>query len=138
MGQILAGGLGGLAGIDLALLLLRLVVGVGSFVHGKGKVTAIHLFEADHHLPHWLAWIAAISQFVGGICFALGLLTPLASVALVIFYLYATYVLIYNKNEPFAAPGRHSWDSGLLYLVIPLAVLFTGPGRFSLDRWLFG
>ncbi len=128
----------GLGSTDVALLLMRLVVGVGSFVHGKGKVGAIHLFEADHHLPRWLAWVAAIAQFAGGICFVLGLFTPLAAVALVIFYCYATYVLIYNKNEPFAAPGKHSWDSGLLYLVIPLAILLIGPGRFSLDRWLFG
>lgn len=130
--------MGGLGSADVALLLLRIVVGVGSFVHGKGKVRAIHLFEADHHLPRWLAWVAAVAQFGGGICFVLGLLTPLAAIALVIFYLYATYVLIVHKQEPFAAPGKHSWDSGLLYLVIPLAVLFTGPGRYALDRWLFG
>lgn len=130
--------MGAFGGADVALLLLRLAVGVGSFVHGKGKVSAIHLFEADHHLPRWLAWVAAIAQFVGGICFVLGLLTPLAAVALVIFYLYATYVLIVHKKEPFAAPGKHSWDSGLLYLVIPLAILFAGPGRFSLDRLLLG
>lgn len=135
MEQILLGGLG--SG-DVALLLLRLVVGAGSFVHGKGKVTAIHLFEADHHLPRWLAWVAAIAQFAGGICFVLGLFTSVAAIALVIFYLYATYVLIVHKKEPFAAPGKHSWDSGLLYLVVPLAILFAGPGRFSLDRLLLG
>lgn len=51
---------------------------------------------------------------------------------------WATRELIWRKHEPFAAPGQHSWDAGLMYTVIPLSLLLLGPGRLSLDHLLIG
>ncbi len=125
------------ASIDAGLLLLRLAVGIGSFVHGMNKVGKVHLFAGDHDLPHWLAWIAMVVQIAGGACLVLGFATFPATLGLIIFYLVATQELIVRKKEPFARPGVHTWDAGLLYLVIPLAILLAGPGQFSLDAMLF-
>ena len=125
------------AQVDTALLILRLAVGIGSFIHGMNKVGKVTLFAGDHHLPHWLAAIAMWVQIAGGACIVLGFATFPAALGLVIFYLVATQELVVRKKEPFARPGVHTWDAGLLYLIIPLALLAAGPGRFSLDALLF-
>jgi putative oxidoreductase len=123
--------------VDLALLLLRIAFGIGSFVHGKNKLGKVHLFAADHHLPLWLAWVATAVQIAGGVAIALGFATPVAALGLTVFGAWATLELIYRKKEPFAAPGRHTWDAGVMYTAIPLAILLAGPGAYSLDRlWL--
>ena len=117
--------------VDTALLVLRVAFGIACVAHGWPKVRAIDKFAAGHHLPLWLAWIAALTQFFGGLAMITGLFARPAAVALVLFALFATYVLIVRKKEPFAAPDVHCWDSGVLYAVIPLAIALAGPGRFA-------
>ncbi|HTO48684.1 MAG TPA: DoxX family protein [Burkholderiales bacterium] len=133
MGE-LSGWNAGLA--DWASLALRLAVGCGSFVHAKNKFRKVHLFAAGHHLPIWLAWVATFVQLLGGIALILGLGTPIAALGLTIFGLWATLELVFRKREKFAAPGEHTWDTGVMYTAIPLAILLTGPGRYSLDHLL--
>ena len=128
----------GIGAFDLALLALRLAGGVGSLAHGKNKLGTVHLFAADHHLPLWLAWVATLVQILGGIALILGIATTIAALALTILGVWATIELVYRKKEPFAAPGKHTWDAGIMYTVIPLAILLSGPGAYSLDRFLFG
>jgi putative oxidoreductase len=118
---------------DLALLALRLAAGIGSFVHGRNKLGHVDRFAQSHALPLWLARLATGVQIGGGIALAVGLATPLAALGLTVFGAWATVELIHRKGEPFAAPGRHSWDAGLMYTVVPLAVLLCGPGAYSLD-----
>jgi putative oxidoreductase len=123
----------GAAQMDWALLALRLAIGIGSVIHGKNKLGKVHLFAADHHLPMWLAWIATFVQVLGGIALILGVGSGIAALGLTIFGLWATLELIFRKEEKFAAPGEHTWDAGVMYTVIPLAILLAGPGRYSLD-----
>jgi len=122
---------------DLALLLLRVAIGIGSLAHGLNKIGKIPLFAADHHLPIWLARVATVTQVAGGALILVGLATFPAALGLTIFGVVATGELIFRKNEPFARPGVHTWDSGVLYTVIPAAVLLAGPGRFALDAVIF-
>jgi putative oxidoreductase len=122
---------------DIALLLLRLAVGIGSFVHGAHKIGKVSFFAASHHLPHWLAHIATWVQIICSVCLVVGFATFPASLGLVIFYIVATQELIVRKKEPFAGADVHTWDIGVMYLVIPLAILLAGPGRYSVDAVLF-
>jgi len=123
---------------DLGLLALRLAAGIGSFVHGRNKLGHIDRFAQAHALPIGLARFATGTQIAGGAALALGLATPLAALALTVFGAWATVELIHRKGEPFAAPGRHSWDAGLLYTVVPLALLLCGPGAYSIDALIAG
>lgn len=122
--------------LDWALLALRIAIGIGCIAHGWPKLRVAALFARDHGFPAWLGHVAAWVQFGGGILVLLGLFARPAAAALTIFGLVATYVLIVQKNEPFAKPGVHGWDSGVLYTVIPLAIALAGPGRFALERVL--
>ena len=64
---------------DTALLLLRIVAGVAFMLHGWGKIQ--HPFSwMGPDMPGFLQALAALSEFGGGAAWALGLLTPLASI----------------------------------------------------------
>lgn len=123
-------------GIDLGLLVVRLGFGLMlAFSHGLGKMSALGKFTegvANRGMP--LPWLlgpaAALSEFVGGILIAIGLLTrPAAFFALVTMLVAAGHI---HAADPFAKK-----ELALAYAVAALAVLIAGPGRFSIDaRWL--
>ncbi|MGH9529895.1 MAG: DoxX family protein, partial [Terriglobales bacterium] len=72
----------------LALLVLRLVLGVIMVAHGFGKVfggMAHHVqMVSSLGLPGWLAYFSAAAEFFGGILVIAGFLTRFAALAIVI------------------------------------------------------
>src|SRR5271156_6627878 len=71
-------------------LCMRLVLGVAMFVHGWSKVAPLShdlLSGIDHFahyvttlgLPHWLGYISALTEFLGGILLVFGLFTRFAA-----------------------------------------------------------
>jgi putative oxidoreductase len=117
----------------LALLVLRLVLGVIMIGHGYPKVFG----GLSHHvqmvgslgLPGWLAYLSAAAEFLGGIAVILGLLTRLASFAIFI--------------NMAVAVGKVHWRNGLLgnggyqypltLAAIAFALIFFGAGPMALD-----
>ena len=77
--------------MDTGLLIIRLVVGLTVAAHGgqilfgwKGpglRGTASHLAKLGYRPGALFAPLLGVTLFVGGVCLALGLLTPLASAA---------------------------------------------------------
>ena len=123
----------GRANADLILLIVRVAFGLSCFAHGWGKVTGMDGFRAKwkHSLP--VGWAVALTQTVGGVLLAVGLLHAFAAIALTICGAGITYKLIFDAKEPFMAPGQHSWDMGLMYTLVPLLLWAAGPGRYALD-----
>ena len=66
---------------SVALLLLRVVAGVGMAMHGWGKIqNPFHWMDgAASPAPGVFQALAALSEFGGGIALALGALTPIAA-----------------------------------------------------------
>ena len=126
-----------LGSTDLALLLLRVVLGVCVWQHGWGKLNHINDLVDIWKVPLPLAWLVAAVQLAGAAAMILGLLTVPFAFALAIVHAVATKKLVFMANEPFVAPSRHSWSIGLLYTVIPLSIALAGPGIYSLDHVLF-
>jgi putative oxidoreductase len=133
---------------DIGLLLLRalgLMISVG---HGWGKMFHAGGFgptqqfvqgvrELGLPAPTFLAWCAALAEFVGGLLIAAGLLTRPMALMLTINMLVA--ILGVHLNDPLFMTGKGgAKEPALLYLIPFVALLFTGPGRFSLDWLLFG
>jgi putative oxidoreductase len=142
---------------DLALLLLRLS-GLGlALAHGYGKVLALAGGQGDRFiegvasmgfpLPGLFAWAAALAEFLGGLCVALGLGTRVASA----FAGFAMFVAAFVRHHAFqhllVALGAmraseetvRSWGNpelALLYLLAFTTLVLAGGGRFAIERIL--
>ncbi len=124
----------------LGLLIVRVIFGLGIMQHGWGKIQ--HPFNwmgPDAAVPGFLQFLAALSEFGGGIALILGLLTPLAMFGLACTMLTAIFTVHIRAGDPFVARGGgRSYELAALYLGVALLMLFTGPGKLSLDAKIFG
>ena len=121
---------------DQIMLLVRVVAGGLIFVHGFGIFNAEHMkgnvaWLTDLHFPAplFMAHLGKLAEFIGGICILFGLLTRVASFALVINMAVITFIL---------GSGKIFTEDELPFLLMTLfAYLFlSGSGKWSLDRLL--
>ncbi|HEX3783030.1 MAG TPA: DoxX family protein [Pseudonocardiaceae bacterium] len=127
-------------GADFGLLVLRIVIG-GTFAvyglqhlfglfHGTGVDSfGKFLQTAGYHYPTIMAWVGGGVELVGGAMLVLGLFTPVAAGALLA--LVSNVIVLKWPLGFFAANG---YQFQLILAGAAFAVLFTGPGRVSLDR----
>lgn len=125
---------------DLTLLLLRVVTGVAFMLHGWGKIQNPFAWMGPQGFaPAPLQALAALSEFGGGLALVLGLLTPLAALGISCTMAVAVSVHAFMRGDPFVhKTGGPSYEPAAIYLCIALVFVALGPGRFSLDRRLFG
>ncbi len=125
--------------MDEGILLLRLVVGLAFAAHGARKLfgwfggggragTAGFFAGLGYRWPATMALLAGLSELGGGLLLASGLLTPLAALALCTVMLNAIVTVQWRKGFL----GGYELD--VTFLTVALAVVATGPGRWSLDR----
>lgn len=121
------------------LLLLRIVAGTAMIIHGWGKIQApMSWMGPEAPVPGIFQFLAAFSEFGGGIAWILGFLTPLASLGMAITMVVATYTHAVVMGDPFVSTGKGSYELALLYFVISILFIMTGPGKWSIDSKLFG
>jgi putative oxidoreductase len=128
--------------MDLALLVLRLVVGLLFVGHGAQKLFGVFgggglngtagMFDNIGLRPGWLhARFAAIAEFGGGALIALGLFTPFAA-AILIAVMTAAVITVHASN------GIWNTNQGYEFNLVLAAVMFAlsgvGPGSWSLDN----
>jgi putative oxidoreductase len=119
-----------------------------AFGHGMGKVIGEGRFgpppqfveglaKMNVPAPTVAAWCSALAEFVGGALLAIGLLTRPAALALTINMLVAAFVA--HASAPWFSTGTGpAKEPALLFLVPFVALLMTGPGRYSIDRLIAG
>ena len=121
-----------------AALAIRLYVAKVFALSGWLKVTrwdsTLALFENESHVP-WLspqtaAVLGTTAELALPLLFALGIRSRVVALALFVFNMVA--VISYPDLSPAGLKDHVLW--GALMLVIA----FYGPGRFSVDRLLFG
>lgn len=121
-----------------ALLLLRLVAGLAFIFHGWGKIqNPFGWMGEDAAVPGIFQFLAALSEFGGGIAWMIGLVVPLASLGIFCTMVVATYTHAIMRGDPFVGQGG-SYELALVYLVIAVLFICAGPGRFSADAMVFG
>lgn len=129
-------------GADLGLLILRLSIGLIMAGHGaqklfglfggKGLTDTGKAFEAlGYHPGKFHAGLAGVSEFLGGLGLAAGLLTPLAAAALIGVMINA--MVLATPHGLWAITGGMEYP--LCIAIVALAVTAIGPGRFALDRF---
>jgi putative oxidoreductase len=104
----------------------------GWFGGGGPRGTAGFFGAMGFRAPLAMAVIAGLSEAAGAL-FAVGFLTPLAALAIVIVMLNAI-VTVHAAKGFFNGAGGYEFN--LVLLTVAIAVAATGPGRFSVDRAL--
>ncbi|HEY7082005.1 MAG TPA: DoxX family protein [Nitrososphaeraceae archaeon] len=110
---------------------LRILAGVAFIAHGIPKMSNIagteHFFSNMIGLPASLALPIGLLEVVGGIALIIGLLTRIASILLIIEMIGSTLV----AKLPKGFVGGYELD--LLLMAVAISLLFTGPGRLSVE-----
>ncbi len=128
---------------SLALLALRIVVGLAFIFHGQEKVKEANSWmknmgpELAATAPHLQA-AAAYTELVGGAALIAGFLTRIAAIGIG-GIMVAAIKMVHNPAEHLfvAEPGKPSFELAATYLACALVFFLIGPGRISLDWLLF-
>ncbi len=133
--------------IDLAILVLRLALGICFVIHGLGKLGIVGpgnlagfsswLKSLGLPFPELQARMAMATEILGGTLVAAGLATRVAaffccvtmSVAAVLGHKGSGYLI---TNNP---PGN---EYALNLAILMVVLILLGPGQYSLDFLLFG
>lgn len=135
--------------INFGLLIIRIGIGIMFILHGQGKFMGgpekwLKLGGAMEDLgitflPVFWGFMAAFSEFIGGMLLVLGLLSRPACFLMFITMFVAASVHWFEAAEAGEGlkgkimEGSHSIEAGVVFL----ALLFTGPGKYSADSKLF-
>jgi putative oxidoreductase len=133
-----------------AILLVRISIGLFFAISGGNKLLVAGgtkpvydtLVKANVPFPHQTAYFVAGVELVCGSLVAVGFLSSVACVALLIDMTVATLTSSLSTLPKGLSPLN--WLDDFLYLPEVLYVLFfiwlicSGPGKFSVDYWLAG
>lgn len=141
------------ASTSIGLLLLRVGICAYMISHGWGKAQMVLRGDFDNFgdpigLGNHLSLIlAAGAEFVCPLLVLVGLLTRLSALPVVFTMIIAAFVV--HANDPwsmgtaaerFMSGQSQSWGSkepALLFAIPFLALVFTGPGKLSIDALLW-
>ena len=129
---------------------VRVLIGIFFCISGGTKLLVPSQFSMMEHtlaqshipFPHASAFFVSLVEFASGAGLVLGLLTPLCALVLVIDMIVAVAT---NRVHSIQASTPLAWLDEFLYLPEVLYVMilgwliFSGPGRYSIDgltvRW---
>lgn len=117
--------------------LIRLVAGLSLVAHGYPKFLAMaqtaEYFEKTGYSPG-MFWAVAVglTEVVGGLCLAVGFLTRLVSIPILIFLITA---ITYHSQFGFYWNLR-GFEYPLFWSIVVFHFLIHGGGRWSVDHWL--
>ena len=119
-------------GITFATLLLRLALGGLIIPHGYSKLISFaaksSTFSDPFHVGHPTSMALVIfAEFFCGVFILLGLFTRLACIPLIVVMAVAVF---YAHKGDFFGQG----ETATLFLAGYIALLFTGPGKVSMDK----
>ena len=123
---------------------VRVSIGIFFCISGGTKLFVPAQFSTMEHtlaqshipFPHASALFVSLVEFVSGAGLIVGLLTPLCALALAIDMIVA---IATNRIHSIQATGVLAWVDDFLYLpevlyvTILVWLIFSGPGRYSLD-----
>ena len=122
--------------------ILRLTLGAAFISHGYPK-----LFTDPSSVSGWFdsigirpgrfwALVVGAAEFFGGIALVFGLFTQLAALLLAVTMFVALVKVKWGKSSYVDRKGGMGWELDLAYLAMALALLFLGPGVYSLADFL--
>lgn len=126
-------------GWNLALLLLRIAAGVAFLYHGAAILFGAWggpgpaAFAAGMQAPTALGVLVGVAELAGGLALLSGVLFRLGAACIVVVMIGA--IALVHWPHGFSI-GHGGMEYALTQLLIAIALLLTGPGAWSLGRWL--
>lgn len=117
--------------LNFGLLLLRVALGILLLVHGYGKISNFNGMKDSFMSFMGMGSVVSLSliifaEFFCGLFLALGLFTRLVCIPIIIGMGVAVFIAhggdIFGKAE-----------MPVMYMATAIAILFTGPGKYSID-----
>ncbi|MAT03886.1 MAG: DoxX family protein [Acidimicrobiaceae bacterium] len=129
--------------MDLALLAFRCGVGAVMLAHGYnhiwggGKIhgTAGWFGSMGMRPPLVQAWLASMTEIVGGTLLVIGLLTPFGGAA-VVGTMFVAWAINHRGNGFFIFRPGEGWEYVMTLGLCGMLLGAIGPGSWSLDDWL--
>jgi putative oxidoreductase len=130
--------------MNLGLLLIRLVVGLTFMGHGAQKLFGWFGGYGPKGTGGWMesigmkpgvlmAVLAGLSELIGGLLFAAGLLTPIGA-ALILITMVIAIVKVHGQNGYWVTSNGYEYN--LMIIAVAVGVALIGAGAYSLDALL--
>ena len=123
------------AGVDAALLILRVVLGLLVLLHGVNKLPPPPEFLvsalSERGLPSALAYGVYLGEIVGPILIIIGVWTRLGAVLIVVNMIVAILVAHAGDLLKLNDQGGYQLELQAMYLFTAVALALTGAGRYS-------
>ena len=125
----------------LALLIMRLSLGVIMAVHGYHKVFGglqhfAHMI-GGMGLPSWLGYVSAFTELLGGLLIIAGFFTRPAAFAICVNLSVAIWK-VHLHNGLLGSPDRPGFEFPLAAATLAFALIFFGAGPIAIDHVLRG
>ena len=128
---------------DVALLVLRILLGVVFIPHGMQKILgfsgAMQMFTTNLHIPWVFAFLAIMAEFLGSWGLITGLFTRVAAFGIAVNMVVAVYMLHWQNGffmNWFGNQKGEGYEYHILVVAIALALMIKGGGKWSIDRSL--
>jgi putative oxidoreductase len=124
---------------DAALLLIRIAAAMAFLFHGSGILFGLfggpgpRQFAAEMHFPVVVGYLVGLAQFAGAIAVLTGVLTRIGAACIAVVMLGAIFLVHLPHGFDIQKGGI---EYPLTQLLIALALLFAGTGRYSLANFL--
>lgn len=130
--------------MELALLIVRLVLGLTMMAHGAQKLFGWFGGHGPRGTGGWfesigmkpgvlMAVLAGLAEFGGGLLVATGLFTHVGA-ALLILTMIVAIVSVHGKNGYWSTSGGFEYN--LLLIAVLVGLMLSGAGDYSLDALL--
>lgn len=139
------------AGADVGLLVLRLALGGAFILSGVQKLFGLfggpgiggfadELGQSGFTQTTLLAWVTGVSELGGGSLLVLGLFSQLGAAAIlgvmanVLYFKITGGATFVGKGTGNVLAAKGPLELETIYAAVAFALMFTGPGRVSIDR----
>lgn len=121
---------------DVGLLIVRIALGGIIFFHGFHKLMhgTDDQFQilASNGIPGQFIYFVYISEVLAPVLIVLGILTRISSLTIIVTMIVVFYVLPFPIGLD--EHGAMNIESQLYFLLLSVALFFTGPGRYCLKQ----